>query len=90
MRLHAAKTGGRFGCWQCPVLGCPREGWYSLSVVAHGMSAGASTAAKGSCATECLEVLAWHLGASSSAKAFSASAAAASAPKLYGKLCSLF
>lgn len=34
------------------------------------MSAGASTVAKGSCATGCLEVLAWHLGVSSTAKAF--------------------
>lgn len=64
------EAGGRFGCWQCPALGCPREGWYSLSVVARGMSAGASTVAKGSCATGCLEVLAWHLGVSSTAKAF--------------------
>lgn len=90
MRSHAVETGGSCGCWQCPALGCPREGWYSLSVVACGMSAGAGTVAVGSCASGCLEVLAWHLGASSSAEAFSASAMTASAPKSCGKLCSLF
>lgn len=85
-----ACSGDWFSCWQGPALGCPQEGWYSLSVVAYGMSAGAGSAANGSCATVCLEVLAWHLGASSSAKAFSANAATASAPKSYGKLHSLF
>lgn len=63
-------------------VGSALEGWYSLSVVACGMSAGASMVAKGSCGTGCLEVLAWYLAASSSAEAFSASATTASAPKL--------
>lgn len=62
----------------------------TASLVACGMSAGAGAAAKGSCAAGCPEVLAWHVGASSSAKAFSANAATASAPKSCGKLHSLF
>lgn len=72
-----------------PWAALKRAGAASL-FIACGMSAGASTVAKRSCAIGCLEVLAWYLGASSSAEAFSASATTASAPKLYGMLCLLF